>query len=44
MAIAMPKGRDAGAAYMRAFVEDAKSAGLIAQAAARVALRGLAAE
>jgi len=44
LAIAIPKGRDAGFAYMRTFVEDAKSEGLVARAAARVALRGVAAE
>ena len=44
LAIAIPKGRDAGFAYMRTFVEDAKSEGLVERAAARVALRGVAAE
>ncbi len=44
LAIAIPKGSDAGFAYMRTFVEDAKSEGLVARAAARVALRGVAAE
>jgi len=44
LAIAIPKGRDAGLAYLRAFVEDAKSEGLVARAAARVALRGIAAD
>jgi polar amino acid transport system substrate-binding protein len=44
LAIAIPKGRDAGFACVRTFVEDAKSEGLVARAAARVALRGVAAE
>jgi polar amino acid transport system substrate-binding protein len=44
LAIAIPKGRDAGLAYLRAFVEDAKSEGMVARAAARVALRGIAAD
>jgi polar amino acid transport system substrate-binding protein len=44
LAMATPKGRDAGSAYLRAFVGDAKSEGLVARAAARVALRGVAAE
>jgi polar amino acid transport system substrate-binding protein len=44
LAMAIPKGRDAGFAYMRTFVEDANSDGLVARAAARVALRGVAAE
>ena len=44
LAIAIPKGRDAGLAYMRAFAETAKSEGLVAHAAARAALRGVAVE
>jgi polar amino acid transport system substrate-binding protein len=44
LAIAIPKGRDAGFAYVRTFIEDAKSEGLVARAATRVALRGVAAE
>jgi polar amino acid transport system substrate-binding protein len=44
LAIAIPKERDAGLAYVRAFTEEAKSAGLVAQAAARAALRGIAPE
>ena len=35
LAIAIPKGRDAGLAYMGAFAETAKSEGLVAHAAAR---------
>jgi polar amino acid transport system substrate-binding protein len=44
LAMAIPKGRDAGLAYVRTFVEDAKSQGLVARAAARAALRGVATE
>jgi polar amino acid transport system substrate-binding protein len=44
LALAIPKGRDAGFAYVRAFAVGAKSEGLVAHAAARVALRGVAAE
>ena len=44
LAIAIPNDREAGFAYVRAFAEDAKSEGLVARAAARVALRGVAAE
>jgi polar amino acid transport system substrate-binding protein len=44
LAMAIPKGRDAGLAYVRTFVEEAKSEGLVARAAARVALRGATAE
>lgn len=40
MAIAIPKGRDKGMAYVRAFVEDAKSEGLVTRAAERAGLRG----
>jgi polar amino acid transport system substrate-binding protein len=44
LALAIPKGRDAGLAYVSAFAESAKSEGLIARAAARVSLRGIATE
>jgi polar amino acid transport system substrate-binding protein len=44
LAMAIPKGRDAGLVYVGTFVEDAKSEGLVARAAARVALRGVIAE
>jgi polar amino acid transport system substrate-binding protein len=40
-AMAMPKGRDAGAAYGRQFIEDAKSAGLVKAAIERAGLRGV---
>jgi len=39
-AMAMPKGRNLGAAYARRFVEDAKSEGLIKAAIERVGMRG----
>ena len=44
LALAIPKGRDAGFAYVCAFAVDSKSGGLVAAAAARVALRGIATE
>jgi polar amino acid transport system substrate-binding protein len=44
LAMAIPKGRDAGLAYVRTFVAEAKSEGLVAGAAARVGLRGVAVE
>lgn len=44
LAMAIPKGRDAGAAYVRKFAEEIKNEGLIARAAARAGLRGVAAE
>jgi len=40
-AIAIPKGRDLGAAYVRKFVESAKSEGLVKAAIERAALRGV---
>lgn len=40
LAIAIPKGRDQGMPYMRKFVEDAKSEGLVTRAAERAGLRG----
>ncbi len=39
--IAIPKGRDLGMTFLRQFVEDVKSEGLIASAAKRANLRGL---
>src|SRR5918999_4286719 len=39
-AMAMPKGRDLGAAYARKFIEDAKSEGLLKAAIDRVGMRG----
>ena len=44
LSIAIPKGRDAGTAYMRKFVEDIKSEGLVARSAAKAGLRGIARE
>ncbi len=40
-AIGTPVGRDAGAAYLRAFVEDLKANGFVAQAIERNGVRGL---
>ena len=42
LAIAVPKGRDAGAAYLQAFATDVIAQGLVQRAAARAGLRGLA--
>jgi polar amino acid transport system substrate-binding protein len=39
-AMAMPKGRDIGAAYARKFIENAKSEGLVKAAIERVGMRG----
>lgn len=40
-AMAMPKGRDAGVAYARKFIEDAKSEGVVKAAVERAGLRGV---
>lgn len=40
-AMAMPKGRDKGLAYARAFIEEAKSSGLVKAAIDRVGLKGV---
>ncbi|HEV8441671.1 MAG TPA: transporter substrate-binding domain-containing protein, partial [Methylomirabilota bacterium] len=40
-AIGTPKGRDAGARYLRDFVEEAKASGLVAEAIARNAVNGV---
>jgi polar amino acid transport system substrate-binding protein len=40
-AIGTPKGRDAGAKYLRAFVEEVKASGLVAQAISRNAVQGV---
>jgi len=40
--IAVPKGRDAGLAYLRSVVEDAKASGLIARAIGKTGARGVA--
>ena len=42
VSIAIPKGRELGMAFLRQFVEDSKSTGLVAAAAHRAGLRGLA--
>ena len=42
LSIAIPKGRDQGMDYVRKFVEDVKSEGLVARAAERAGLRGIA--
>ena len=42
ISIAIPKGRELGMAFLRQFVEDSKSTGLVAAAAQRAGLRGLA--
>jgi polar amino acid transport system substrate-binding protein len=42
VAIALPKGREAGMAYLRQFVEQAKSDGLVRAAIQRSGLRGAA--
>ncbi|MBM4443307.1 MAG: transporter substrate-binding domain-containing protein [Candidatus Rokubacteria bacterium] len=39
--IAIPKGRDAGLAYLRGLVEDAKKSGLVARAIERTGARGV---
>ena len=39
-AMAMPKGRDAGLAYARKFIEEAKSQGLVSAAIKRAGIRG----
>jgi polar amino acid transport system substrate-binding protein len=44
LAMAIPSDHGAGLAYLRAFVEDMRSQGLVARAAARAGLRGIAAE
>lgn len=43
LAVGVPKGREAGAAYLKAFVADAATQALVRQAAQRAGLRGLAA-
>jgi len=40
-AVGTPKGRDAGAAYLRSFVEDVKATGLVAQLIEKNGVRGL---
>jgi polar amino acid transport system substrate-binding protein len=40
-ALGLPKGRDAGAKYLREFIEDLKASGLVAQAIEKAGLRGV---
>jgi polar amino acid transport system substrate-binding protein len=40
-AIGTPKGRDAGAKYLREFIEDAKASGMVAQAIEKHGIRGV---
>jgi polar amino acid transport system substrate-binding protein len=40
-AVGMPRGREAGLAYLREFVEDAKASGLVARAIERTGARGV---
>jgi polar amino acid transport system substrate-binding protein len=39
--IGVPRGRDAGLQYLRTFVEEAKSSGLVARAIERTGARGV---
>jgi polar amino acid transport system substrate-binding protein len=41
-AVGVPRGRDAGLAFLRGVVEDAKASGLVARAIARTGARGIA--
>jgi polar amino acid transport system substrate-binding protein len=41
LAVAIPKGREAALEYIRHFVEDVQTTGLLAQAAERAGLRGI---
>jgi polar amino acid transport system substrate-binding protein len=40
-ALGIPKGRDAGAKYLREFIEDVKASGFVAQAIAKAGVRGV---
>jgi polar amino acid transport system substrate-binding protein len=40
-ALGIPKGRDAGAKYLREFIEDVKASGLVAQAIEKAGIRGV---
>jgi polar amino acid transport system substrate-binding protein len=44
LAVAIPKGRERGATYIKSFVEDVTRSGVVARAAERAGLRGLAKE
>jgi polar amino acid transport system substrate-binding protein len=41
-AMATPRGRDAGAAYLRTFIEEMKASGFVAQALQRHGIEGAA--
>jgi len=41
IAIAIPRGREAAMEYLRRFVAEAQTSGLLAQAVARAGLRGV---
>jgi polar amino acid transport system substrate-binding protein len=41
-ALGMPKGRAAGAKYLREFIEDIKASGLVARAIEKAGIRGVA--
>jgi polar amino acid transport system substrate-binding protein len=40
-ALGIPKGRDAGAKYLREFIEDVKDSGLVARAIDKAGVRGV---
>ena len=40
-AVGIPKGRDAGATYLREFIEDVKASGLVARAIEKAGVRGV---
>ena len=40
-AIGTPKGRDAGAKYLREFIDDVKASGLVARAIEKAGVRGV---
>ena len=40
-ALGIPKGRDAGARYLREFIEDVKASGLVAQSIEKAGVRGV---
>jgi len=41
IALAIPKGREAAMGYLRSFVEEAQTRGLLAQVVERAGLRGM---
>jgi polar amino acid transport system substrate-binding protein len=40
-AVGIPKGREAGARYLRDFIEDVKASGLVARALEKAGVRGV---